>query len=168
MARHSLGRMDPPPPGALTMVPQPRQTRPPRQDCPGQLAKCGCRTRQLRRVAMCENFLYGFKGARSAPCGLAPGHAKRRAMSASSRAWRNDRPQLAEPWRTPTRSRSPGLPLLGPAGPRRRPARVGTRGVRPRRTQHRRSKACARCYMKGPSLRCPDPEALQVRRPAQL
>ena len=44
VARHPLERMDPPPPGPLTMVPQTRQTRPRHRDCPGQLAKCGCRT----------------------------------------------------------------------------------------------------------------------------
>ena len=45
VARHPLGRLDPPPPGPLTMVPQTRQTRPRRRTFPGQLAKCGCLTR---------------------------------------------------------------------------------------------------------------------------
>ena len=48
VARHPLGHMDPPPPGPLTMVPQTRQTRPRRRNCPGQLAECGCRTRRSR------------------------------------------------------------------------------------------------------------------------
>jgi SRSO17 transposase len=41
-AGHPLGRLDPPPPGTGTLVPPARtpQTR----LCPGQLAKCGCRT----------------------------------------------------------------------------------------------------------------------------
>ncbi|HEY6310944.1 MAG TPA: hypothetical protein VIY52_09075 [Streptosporangiaceae bacterium] len=38
VARLPLGRMDPPPPGPLTMVPQTRQARP-RRECPGQLVK---------------------------------------------------------------------------------------------------------------------------------
>ena len=50
VARHPLGHMDPPPPGPLTMVPQTRQTRPRRRDCPGQLVKCGCRTRRGSRI----------------------------------------------------------------------------------------------------------------------
>ena len=45
VARHPLGRLDPPPPGPLTMVPQTLQTRPRRRNRPGQLVKCGCRTR---------------------------------------------------------------------------------------------------------------------------
>src|SRR5450755_352586 len=45
MARHPLGRMDPPPPGPVTMVPSALTTGPRRRDHPGQLAKCGCRTR---------------------------------------------------------------------------------------------------------------------------
>jgi hypothetical protein len=40
LARHPLGRLDPPPPGLLTMVPQTHQARPRRRDRPGQLAKC--------------------------------------------------------------------------------------------------------------------------------
>jgi hypothetical protein len=48
LACHSLGRMDPPPPGPLPMVPQTRQTRPRRRALPGQLAKCGCLTRAGR------------------------------------------------------------------------------------------------------------------------
>ena len=37
VACHPLGRMDPPPPGPLTMVPQTCQTRPQRAAVPGQL-----------------------------------------------------------------------------------------------------------------------------------
>ena len=39
VARLPLGCMDPPPPGPLTMVPQTRQARPRRRECPGQLVK---------------------------------------------------------------------------------------------------------------------------------
>ena len=45
MACHPLGRLDPPPQDPLTMVPQTRQTHPRRRAFPGQLAKCGCRSR---------------------------------------------------------------------------------------------------------------------------
>ena len=41
----TLVRLDPPPPGPLTLVPPARQTRQKHRDRPGQLAKCGCRTR---------------------------------------------------------------------------------------------------------------------------
>ena len=47
VARHPLGRLDPPPPGPLTMVPQTRQARLRPRDRPGQLVKCGCLTRGL-------------------------------------------------------------------------------------------------------------------------
>jgi SRSO17 transposase len=49
-ARHPLGRLDPPPPSPLTMVPQTRQTRPLRRDRPAQLVKCGCLTRNANRA----------------------------------------------------------------------------------------------------------------------
>jgi hypothetical protein len=41
-AGHPLGRLDPPPPSPLTMVPQTHQTRPPARIRPGQTVKCGC------------------------------------------------------------------------------------------------------------------------------
>ena len=44
VAGHPLGRLDPPPPGPLTMVPPTRQTRPPARIRPGQTVKCGCLT----------------------------------------------------------------------------------------------------------------------------
>jgi transposase len=42
VACHPLGRVDPPPPGPRTMVPQTRQARPPARIRPGQTVKCGC------------------------------------------------------------------------------------------------------------------------------
>ena len=42
--RRPLVRLDPPPPGPLTLVPPARQTRPEPRDHPGQLANGGCRT----------------------------------------------------------------------------------------------------------------------------
>jgi DDE superfamily endonuclease len=44
--RRTLVRLDPPPPGPLTLVPPARQTRQKHRDRPGQLAKGGCRTRR--------------------------------------------------------------------------------------------------------------------------
>ena len=51
VARHPLGRMDPPPPGPLTMVPQTHQARPPARIRPGQTVKCGCLTRLWRALS---------------------------------------------------------------------------------------------------------------------
>ena len=47
---HPLGHVDPPPPSPRTMVPQTRQARPRRGSFPGQLAKCGCLTRESARA----------------------------------------------------------------------------------------------------------------------
>ncbi len=57
MGCHPLGRMDPPPPGPRALVPQTRQTRPRRRNLPGQLAKCGCLTRQMASPGSSEPSL---------------------------------------------------------------------------------------------------------------
>jgi hypothetical protein len=121
-----------------------------------------------RRCPIGENFLYVFKGARSAPCELA-----RRTCKSAARGVHGPRrgAWTVRNWlatlRTLARSRSPGLPLLGPAGPRRRPARV-----RPEVTAETDTAPQAQRWraalQEGPSLRCPDPEALQVRGQARL
>jgi hypothetical protein len=68
--------------------------------------------------------------------------------------------------RTLARSRPPGLPLLGPAGPRRRPARVGPGVTAETGAAPQVQSWCG--IARGPSFRCPDPEALQIRRQARL
>ena len=70
VACHPLGRLDPPPPGPLTMVPQTRQARPRRRKRPGQLAKCGCRTGDGGRGSFVTN-MRGPPGA--VPRGRTPG-----------------------------------------------------------------------------------------------
>ena len=66
--RHPLGRLDPPPPGPRTLVPPARTAKTGLR--PGQLAKCGCRTRD----EISESFFFGLshRVASSARAGQNP------------------------------------------------------------------------------------------------
>ncbi len=97
----------------------------------------------------CENYQYSFQGRAeravrvSLPTCISAAHREHcPARGASTvRNWFGASRTLA-------RSRSPGLPLLGPAGPRRRPARVGPEGTA-RRTQRRQTNAGTRRFKRG-------------------
>ena len=74
---------------------------------------------------------------------------KRRAPRPLSRVRRIDCPLLADTLRILARSRSPGLPLLGPARPHGGARHAPDPGDRPARTQHRSSIADARRRKRG-------------------
>jgi hypothetical protein len=118
------------------------------------------RSRTARCPVGCENPLYHFKGARSAPCrGSPPRMQERRAAAALAGKRRCVRPQLAGhqggPWRA-----GASAAFLWPFGPRRRrralsPAANRT-GSAPQRQRWRAM------LQTGPSLRRPHSEALRA------
>jgi hypothetical protein len=131
------------------------------------MCKASSGTAQWRTPGRCENFLYVFKGAQGAP------RAGRRTCKSAAR--RDRCPNrgastircLAGHLRTLPAPGTPGLPLLGPAGPRRRPARVVPEVAAPT-DDSAASPALARGVARGAIPSCPGTQALQVHRQARL
>ena len=116
----------------------------------------------------CENFLYVFKGAQSAPRGVAAAHAKapRDETAVPSAAHRLSAARWA--LTAPVTLPAAGSAALRPCRTTAAPQLASDPKWPPRRTQRRRTSDKRAALQEGPSLRCPNPEALQSRGQARL